>query len=176
MQIAVIGSWDTDLDNAVYETAEEVGRRIAGRGDVVLTGGSTGVMEAAMKGAKFAGGTTAGILPTETAGEYEMVGRYVDIRIQTGMGEMGKLAPLIQSADGVIAIAGGSGTLIEIAMAYIGRKPIVMIPFTGFTTDRIQRYMIGDKLDHRGYCTVDIAADARSAVEMLYKRLRHPVA
>lgn len=172
MQIAVLGSWDTDLDQAVYETAEEVGRLIAGRGDVVFTGGSTGVMEAAMKGAKSAGGTTVGMLPTESAKEYDLLGAYIDIFIQTGMGELGKLAPLIHSIDGAIAIAGGSGTLIEISMAYIQQKPIVIIPFAGFTTDRIGRYMIGNKLDHRGYCTIDAAEDAQSAVKLLYTRLK----
>ena len=124
-QIAVLGSWDTDLEKTVYETAEQVGRLIAGRGDVVFTGGATGVMEAAMKGAKSAGGTTVGMLPTESAKEYDLLGGYIDIFIQTGMGEMGKLAPLIHSTDGAIAIAGGSGTLIEISMAYIQQKPIV---------------------------------------------------
>ena len=172
MQIAVLGSWDNDLDPAVYETAEEVGWLIAGRGDVVFTGGSTGVMEAAMKGAKSAGGTTVGMLPTESANEYPLLGGYIDIFIQTGMGELGKLAPLIHSTDGAIAIAGGSGTLIEIAMAYIRQKPIVIIPFAGFTTERIQHYMIGSRLDHRGYCTVDAAEDARSAVTLLYTRLK----
>ncbi len=174
MQIAILGSWDNDLPAAVYDTAEQAGRLIAQRGWVVLTGGSTGVMEAAMKGAKSAGGITAGIIPTESAAEYELIGRYADITINTGMGELGKLAPLIHSADGAIAIAGGSGTMIEISMAYIERKPVVMIPFEGFTTDRIRRCMTGKMLDHRGYQQIDTAGDAGSAVKLLCKRLGAP--
>ncbi|MBS3808779.1 MAG: hypothetical protein KGY38_01315 [Desulfobacterales bacterium] len=172
MQIAILGSWDNDLNAGVYETAETAGRLIAEQGDVLFTGGSTGVMEAAMKGAKSAGGITVGMLPTESAKDYELLGRYIGIYIQTGAGEIGKLASLIHSVDGAIAIAGGSGTLIEISMAYIEKKPLVMIPFDGFTTDRIRHFMIGCKLDHRGYQDIETAGDAHSAVEILYKRLR----
>ncbi|MFW6081905.1 MAG: TIGR00725 family protein, partial [Desulfosalsimonas sp.] len=156
----------------VYDTAEQAGRLIAKLGWVVLTGGSTGVMEAAMKGAKSAGGITVGIIPTESSREYELSGKYADITINTGMGELGKLAPLIHSADGAIAVAGGSGTMIEISMAYIERKPVIMIPFEGFTTDRLRRFMTGGMLDHRGYHEIDTADDAESAVKILCKRLR----
>lgn len=171
MQIAVLGSWDNNLPARIYNTAEQAGRLIANRGDTVFTGGSTGVMEAAMKGAKSAGGITVGIIPTESEKDYDLLGGYIDICIRSAMGETGKLAPLIHSVDGAIAIAGGSGTLIEISMAYIEQKPVVMIPFEDFTTERIQRYMIGNKLDHRGYQAIDTAPDAQVAVETLYSRL-----
>ncbi|MFW5908626.1 MAG: TIGR00725 family protein [Desulfosalsimonas sp.] len=171
MQIGIIGSWDNDLPERIYDTAEQAGRLIAQQGDVVFTGGSTGVMEAAMKGAKSAGGITVGMIPTESAGEYKLLGSHIDICIRTGMGELGKLAPLIHSVDAVIAVAGGSGTLIEISMAYIEQKPIVIIPFKGFTTDRIRNYMTGESLDHRGYQKIHTAADALSAVGFIYDLL-----
>ncbi|MFP4194783.1 MAG: TIGR00725 family protein [Desulfobacterales bacterium] len=175
MQIAVLGSWDNDLPGSIYDAAEQAGRLIAQHGDILLTGGSTGVMEAAMKGAKSAGGITVGIIPTVSEQGYDLLGRYIDICIRTGMGETGKLAPLIHSIDGAIAVAGGSGTLIEISMAYIEQKPVVLIPFEGFTTERIQNYMTGNKLDHRGYQPIDTAGDAKTAVATLYSRLNGSV-
>ena len=171
MQIAVIGSWDNELSPEIYNTAETVGRLIAERGGVLFTGGSTGVMQAAMKGAKSGGGLTVGMLPTEAKHEYDLIGEHIDIHIQTGMGELGKLAPLIHSADGVIAIAGGSGTLIEIAMTYIRHKPLVMIPFEGFTTARIRQYLICGMLDHRGYRPIETARDATAAVDLIFMRI-----
>ena len=53
-----------DASTEVYEAAQEVGRRIAQLGGVVVCGGLGGVMEAACRGAQSAGGITVGILPT----------------------------------------------------------------------------------------------------------------
>jgi uncharacterized protein (TIGR00725 family) len=52
MQVGVTSSWEEDLDNEIYDLAEEVGGLVAKRGGIPFTGGSTGVMEAAVKGAK----------------------------------------------------------------------------------------------------------------------------
>jgi len=122
MQIAVLGSWEKELDGRVRDLAEEVGRLVARRGDVVMTGGSTGVMEASMKGAKSAGGLTVGFVPGDRKEAYQYLGNHIDLFIMTGTSELGKLAPLIHSADGIVAIAGGAGTFIEICMAYLEDK------------------------------------------------------
>ncbi|MGM0452374.1 MAG: TIGR00725 family protein [Thermodesulfobacteriota bacterium] len=171
MQIAVIGSWDTDLASSITRMAGDVGAQIARRGDVLFTGGSTGVMEAAMKGAKQQGGITVGILPTTSAENYPYLGDAIDISVHTGMGELGKMAPLIHSAAGVIAIAGGSGTLIEISMAYIEKKPIVLLPVPGFTSERLRWFLTNNAIDHRHYHRIDIAETPEAAVTLLYERL-----
>ncbi len=59
--IGVIGSNKADERTAAM--AEDVGRRIAQSGALLLCGGLGGVMEAACKGAAQAGGLTVGILP-----------------------------------------------------------------------------------------------------------------
>ncbi len=76
MIISVIGNSSCDKD--IYKIAEEVGKLIAEKGGVLITGGLGGVMEAASKGAKEAGGTTVGILPDFSK---EDANRYVDIPI-----------------------------------------------------------------------------------------------
>ncbi len=171
MQIGVLGSWETHLAPEIYHLAEEAGRLVAARGDTVLTGGGTGVMEAAMKGAGGEKGISVGFVPTERCADYESLGSYMDVRIMTGMGELGKMAPLIHSADGLIAIAGGAGTLAEIAMAYTEAKPVVLVPVPGHTTAAIRAMLDSGFLDYRRIVAISSAADAAEAVSTLYSRL-----
>ena len=171
MQIGVVGSWEDGLALEIYQTAERVGKLIAERGDVVFTGGSTGVMEAAMRGAKQAGGLTVGLIPAESKAAYTHLGAYIDIHIMTGLGELGKMAPLIHSVNGIIAIAGGAGTLIEMAMAYISKKPVIMVPAAGHTTASLSHMLAEGYLDYRRIEPIHTAADADSAVQMLYSKI-----
>ena len=103
--------------------AEETGRLLAQAGAIVVTGGRTGVMEAASKGAREAGGLTLGILPGSDRSE---ANPYVQVAVPTGMGEA-RNALVVRAADGVIAIGGEWGTLSEIALARKGGKPVVGI-------------------------------------------------
>jgi len=90
-----------------------VGRELGSRGVVLVCGGLGGVMEAACRGAKEAGGTTVGILPGTDRSD---ANEFVDVPIATGLGE-GRNAILVRSAEALIAIGGGCGTLPEIALA-----------------------------------------------------------
>ncbi len=101
--------------------AEEVGQRIARRGAVLVCGGRGGVMEAACRGAKAEGGTTVGILP---GGDRSEANAYVDIPIATGLGEA-RNAIVVRTADAVIAVSGGYGTLSEIGLALKMGRPVV---------------------------------------------------
>jgi uncharacterized protein (TIGR00725 family) len=172
MQIGILGSWDRDLHHEVYTTAEEVGKLVARNGDVLFTGGSTGIMQAAMKGAKSERGLTVGIIPTESKEDYPFLGDFADIHIMTGMGEFGRLAPLIHSVDGVIAIAGGAGTLMELSMAYLQGKPVVCIPVAGYITERLKSLLQDRYLDHRKIRRLAFAQNAREAIELLYTNIR----
>src|SRR4051794_4413995 len=96
--VAVVGAGDASAQQ--QSDAEQVGRGLAEAGAVVVCGGLGGVMEAACKGAKSAGGTTLGILPG--AGR-EDANPYVDIAIPTALGEM-RNALVVRSADAVIAV------------------------------------------------------------------------
>ena len=83
--IGVFGAGNISDTDGEWQAALTVGRQLAQRGFVVLTGGLGGVMTAASKGAKEEGGITVGVLPgTRKTGP---ANRYVDIAIYTGMGE-----------------------------------------------------------------------------------------
>ncbi|MEK6977179.1 MAG: TIGR00725 family protein [Candidatus Hydrothermarchaeota archaeon] len=121
IQIAVVGGGDAK--GGAYALAEEVGEEVARAGAVLLCGGLGGVMEAGAKGAKRGGGTTIGILPGEGKGE---ANPYIDFKIVTAM-SYARNAVIARSADAVIAVGGGYGTLSEIALALKEGKPVVVV-------------------------------------------------
>jgi uncharacterized protein (TIGR00725 family) len=131
VQISVIGSGAEE-----EERAEAVGRLLAERGAVVVTGGRGEVMAAASRGAKAGGGTTIGILPGETrAGANE----WLDYVVVTGIGHARNLA-VVASGDAVIAVGGRWGTLAEIAFARVlGRAVVVLDPGWDVAGDGIER-------------------------------------
>jgi uncharacterized protein (TIGR00725 family) len=110
-------------EEEILRDAEEVGRRIAEAGAVLVCGGRTGVMEAASRGASEAGGTVLGVLPTVS---FEDANPYVTHVVATGIGEARNLA-VVASGQAVIAVGGEWGTLAEIAFARKLRRPVVAI-------------------------------------------------
>jgi uncharacterized protein (TIGR00725 family) len=88
---------------------------------VVVCGGLGGVMEAACRGAKEAGGQTVGILP---GSDRAAANEFVDVAIPTGLGEA-RNALVVRAADALIAVGGGYGTLSEIALALKAGKRVV---------------------------------------------------
>lgn len=117
--VAVVGPAETPPE--VETQAEAVGGALARTGAVVVTGGLTGVMAAACRGAKKAGGTTLGILPGP---DRSAANPWVDLAVATGMGEA-RNALVVRAADAVVAVAGGYGTLSEIALALKTGRPVV---------------------------------------------------
>lgn len=126
--IAVVGAGVCDRE--VSAAAYEIGRAIAKRGAAVVTGGLTGVMEAASRGAGDAGGLVIGILPGLNADDANTA---VDIAIPTGMGQL-RNGLVVTSARAVIAVSGEWGTLSEIGFALkLG------IPVIGWNTWELSR-------------------------------------
>jgi uncharacterized protein (TIGR00725 family) len=117
--IGVIGPDEASADQLFI--AEEVGAGVAAVGAVLVCGGLGGVMEAACRGAKEAGGTTFGILPGSRRAD---ANPHVDVALATGFGEA-RNALVARAVDALVAVAGGYGTLSEIALALKAGKPVV---------------------------------------------------
>lgn len=118
--ISVIG--ESEFSDPRHESlAEETGRLIARAGYILVCGGLSGVMEAACRGAKSAGGQTIGILPGTDPAE---ANPFVDLAIPTGMGQ-GRNAIIALTSHVVIAIGGGFGTLAEIGHALRLGRPVI---------------------------------------------------
>jgi uncharacterized protein (TIGR00725 family) len=117
--IAVIGAGQ--CESSIYQLALEVGEEIAKRGAILVCGGLGGVMEAAAKGASMAGGLTAGILPGPSINS---ANPYIKVPVATDMGQARNVI-IAHTADGLVAVSGGAGTLSEIGHALKIGKPIV---------------------------------------------------
>jgi uncharacterized protein (TIGR00725 family) len=119
MFVAVVGGAQCSRDEA--KLAEAVGVELAKKKVTLICGGLGGVMAAACKGARSAGGKTVGIVPGNTRDE---ANSYVDIPIVTGIGEARNVI-VVNTAQAVIAIGGKFGTLAEIAYALRSKTPVV---------------------------------------------------
>jgi len=119
--VAVVGSGTAS--GAETDAAEALGRHLAEAGAVVVCGGLGGVMAAACRGARRAGGRTVGILPGTDRAE---ANDFVEIALATGMGEA-RNAVVVGTADAVVAVGGEFGTLSEIALALKAGIPVVGI-------------------------------------------------
>ena len=119
--VAVCG--ESDPQTSLADLAFELGHGIAERGAILICGGLTGVMEHAARGARAAGGLTVGLLPGD---EPDDANAYIDLAIATGLGHA-RNAVLARTADGVVALGGGLGTLSEIALALRNGRPTIGI-------------------------------------------------
>jgi len=114
--------------------AQVLGKLIAEENWVLLTGGrDVGVMNAASKGAKEAGGLTIGILPTE---DRKKVSEFVDIPVSTGMGSARNNINVL-TPDVVIACGTGAGTTSEIMLALKAQKPLILLS----SSTRLQKFI-----------------------------------
>jgi len=163
-QILVIGNNDNGCTPELEEIAYETGIEIAKSNSILITGGLGGVMKAASKGAKESGGLTVGIIPQNDMSE---ANEFCDVVIPSGIGLMRDFLNAL-SADGVIAIGGGSGTLSEICAAYMYSKPIVVLKNSGGTSTKFA----DQYLDHRKNVKIIGVETPKEAVELIFKEIK----
>jgi uncharacterized protein (TIGR00725 family) len=154
--VAVCG--ESDPQTSLADVAFELGRGIAQRDAVLICGGLTGVMEHAARGARAAGGLTIGLLSGDDPDD---ANEYVQVAIATGLGHA-RNAILARTADGVVAVGGGLGTLSEIALALRNGRPAI-----GIQTWRFDR-------DRRTEPELPIAANPKDALDWLFSRMQRP--
>jgi len=123
--IAVVGSGEA-INDRLVELAERIGRGIAVRKWMLVTGGKGGVMEAASRGARDGSGRVIGIIPDR---DRFAANPYVEIPIATGLGEA-RNAVIATCCDAMIAVGGEYGTLSELAFALKLNKPVIAVAST----------------------------------------------
>src|SRR5690606_32400815 len=110
---------------AIAAAAEALGRLAIESGFRLVRGGRDGVMAAASRGAKAASSWREGdVIGTLPGYERPQANPFVDLAIPTGL-DIARNVALVASPDVVVAIAGGSGTLSEIAIAWQLGKPVI---------------------------------------------------
>ncbi len=130
--IAVVGAGK--CSKKLKDMAAEIGKYVAEQGGIIVCGGLEGVMEGAARGAKEAGGTTIGILPTMDKND---ANEFIDYVIPTGFGEARNII-VVRTADAVIALPGKYGTLSEMAFALQAKKPLISVSAWKLGEDMLQ--------------------------------------
>lgn len=160
--IGVIGSSKADKEEMKF--ARSLGEEIAKRGYVLLTGGRGGVMRAACRGAKKKGGLTVGILPSGNKSE---ANKFTDIVIPSRMGSTRNSLNAL-TADYIIAVGGGAGTLTEIVYAWLYGKPILATrKFGGWA-----KKLAGKRIDEKRSDKIVSFASPNDALEWIDEKER----
>jgi uncharacterized protein (TIGR00725 family) len=134
MKISVFGGSQTKEGQAAYSNGMQLGRLLAERGHIVLTGGYIGTMEGVSRGACEAGGHVIGV----TCSDIE---RWRNVPANRWVKEEWKqetlferLQVLIEECDAALAMPGGPGTLTEICLMWnlmiveaLHRRPLILI-------------------------------------------------
>jgi uncharacterized protein (TIGR00725 family) len=146
--------------------AESLGRQIVEAGWRLVTGGKGGVMEAASRGAHTARGyregDVLGILPT---GDRASANSYVDIAVPTNLGYARNVL-VVATADAVVAVGGGAGTLSEIAMAWQLGRPLVGLEVAGWSSK-----LAGQALDDKRGDVITPASTPEEAIAAVRRAL-----
>ena len=147
IKVGVMGSAGEPLAEGTAEElrakAEGLGRAIAARGCVVMTGGTTGLPHLAGAAAQRAGALHVGVSPA--ADEREHVERYglpvegTDVLIYTGFGLKGRNVVLVRSCDVVVICRVGMGTLNELTIAHDEGRVVGCLVGTGGVADEAGR-------------------------------------
>jgi uncharacterized protein (TIGR00730 family) len=172
--VTVFGSARFKPDHPYYELGREVGAGLARRGFAVMTGGGPGIMEAANRGAKDAGGRSIGCnieLPRE-----QVPNPYVD-RFVTFRHFYVRKVMLVKYSYAFIALPGGFGTLDEVfeiatlvQTSKVQEFPLVLMgreywrPLTDFVRNRL---LVEGTIDPGDEQRLQVTDSPEEAVELV---------
>ena len=172
-KICVSGAADTGhcaID--AVEKAELIGRIIARRGMVLVTGATTGIPYWSAKGAKEEGGMVIGLSPAKSEADhvknYKLPTDYHDLIVYTGFEYSGRNLLLTRSSDAIITICGRMGTLNEFTIGFEDEKPIGVLEGTGGTADELKN-IVGKM--HRGPGNIVYDADPEKLMDKVVELL-----
>jgi len=174
-KFAVSGAASSGMcDIDAPKKAEEIGREVIRQGGILVTGATTGIPDFAAKGAKEEGGIVIGISPASSFQHhiktYKLPTENYDTIIFTGFDYSGRNLLLTKSADAVIVICGGFGTLNEFTIALEDNKPIGVLTGTSGTAEEISGLLKSIKDPHRhGSGKVIFSGEPRELVAELFK-------
>lgn len=139
--VGVMGSADHDQPANLKKNAYELGKVLAQKKYIVITGACPGLPYECARGVYENGGMSIGISPALSLDEhihkYNSPSDVFDVIIYTGSGLMGREVTNIRSSDMVIIIGGQSGTLGEFAIAYDEGKLIGVLQGSGGITEQL---------------------------------------
>ena len=148
LQIGVMGSaYDLKYSDKALNFAKELGKKIAESGNILVYGAEkeyTSLSTEAAKVASSYGGITVGVAGGKSKAVFGEFRPTVLINSGLEIGG-GREFNLVLSCDVIIAIAGGSGTLTEMAIAYQAGIPIIVVDKFGGWADKLSNEFIDDR-------------------------------
>jgi len=173
LQIGVIGSMaDVKLESSLKKTAKELGREIANN-DAILVFGFEGDFKSlssiAAEAAREVGGQTLAFTWGSNKAD---LGELNSVEVITGQQRGGgREFSLVLSCDAIITISGGSGTLMELTMAYQANIPTVALVNSGGWSEKL----VGKFIDSRNRLKILPAFSANEAVKLAIEKTKHLV-
>jgi len=177
--VSVFGSARTAPEDPVYAQATALGAALARAGYAVITGGGPGVMEAANKGAREAGGTSVGLgieLPFEHS-----LNPYVDVGVNFRY-FFARKTMFVKYAQAFIVMPGGFGTLDELFEALtlvqtgkVTRFPVVLLGsayWNGLVEWLRSTMLTAGTLDEHDLLLFTVTDDVNEAVETVLRAER----
>ena len=181
--VSVFGSARTHFNDKHYKLAEEIAYKLTQQGYGVITGGGTGIMEAANKGARRGNGKSVGInidLPFE-----QSANPFIDAdKLITFDHFFIRKVMFMKYAQGFIVLPGGFGTFDELFEAItliqtkkIGRFPIILVgkKYWSGLLEWIKEQMLEEEKtisaeDLNLFVIVDTADEAVDSIVKFYSR------
>ncbi len=172
IQIAICGSAKEGLPKEHLQKAYELGLELGKRKIRIITGATTGYTYQVAKGAKESGSFIVGVSPATNKKEHVEVYKkpldVFDTIIYTGFGFKGRNVILVRSADMVIFVGGGTGTLNEFTIAYDEGKPMGFLKGIPGVVDIYQSCI---KLTHKKSPKIVVESKTSSLVSKLLNSL-----
>ena len=173
-KIAVSGAARVNHCCKEIETiSKEIGREIARKKCVLITGATTGVPYFAAWGCRKAGGISIGFSPAASESAHKKVYKLpldqFNVMVYTGFDYTGRNLLMTRAADGVIIVCGRMGTLNEFTIAYEDRKPIGVLLGSGGTADLI-KYLTKRPHKKRGVIIYD--TNPKKLVQKLIQQIK----
>ena len=157
----------------IKELAKEVGREIARKGCLLVTGATTGVPYFSSVGNQEVNGFSIGFSPATSEAAhlktYKLPIDSFDLMIYTGADYVGRDVIMTKSVDGVIIICGRMGTLHEFTTAFEAKKPIAVLEGSGGTADQIRMITAGPI---RGTRKIIYEKDPKKIVDELIEEIK----
>jgi len=168
--VGVMGSADHEQTQQATNKAYALGRVIAKKGYILITGACPGLPYECARGAHNFDGLSIGISPAlsldEHVHKYHSPSDCFDVLIYTGSGLMGREVTNIRSSDMVIILGGRSGTLGEFAIAYDEGKLIGVLEGSGGITEKIPDIVRSFEGKDTGACVI-YDADPQQLIDRL---------
>ena len=169
--VTIFGGSKCGPDSDEYREAKELGKRLAEAGFTICTGGYLGVMEAASRGAREAGGRVFGIVMNQFKAEPN---RYLTDKVATDH-FYDRLQNLITRSVGFVAFRGGMGTVTEISLVWnklqtkvLERRPLVLVGECW--RDVVESWKENLAVSDADLAYLDFAGDAASALDIIVEK------